>query len=46
MFKNKKISEMHKQGVRIIRFDPDSSPAALMHLSTNLFAQRILKYSL
>lgn len=31
MFKNKKISEMQKQGVQIIRFDPDSSPAAWMY---------------
>lgn len=31
MFKNKKISEMQKQGTQIIRFDPDSSPAAWVH---------------
>ncbi|MCI8939126.1 MAG: hypothetical protein HFH12_03945 [Dorea sp.] len=31
MFKNKKISEMQKQGAQTIRFDPDSSPAAWVH---------------
>lgn len=31
MFKNKKISEMQRQGDKIILFDPDSSPAAWEH---------------
>ena len=31
MFKNKKISELQKQGPKTIRFDPDSSPDAWEH---------------
>lgn len=31
MFKNKKISEYQKYGTQVIKFDPDSSPAAWAH---------------